>query len=105
MNSADTVTCGRQHCTVASLQISAPLRKFLVWSGSKKESLKKKKVKVKIRFLENEKVKVKMGDEYGTTSCGLSTWRPKWLQIFASRQVFTILSKSLQLKYMRRAMP
>ena len=57
-------------------------------------------MKVKIRFLENEKVKVKMGDEYGTTSCGLSTWRPKWLQIFASRQVFTILSKSLQLKYM-----
>ena len=45
-----------------------------------------------------------MGDEYGTTSCGLSTWRPKWLQRFASRQVFTILSKSLQLEYMRRAM-
>ena len=46
MNSAHTVTCGRQHCAEASLLISAPLRKFLLWTESEKER-KREKVKVK----------------------------------------------------------
>ena len=28
-----------------------------------------------------------MGEEDGSTSCGLGTWRPRWMQRFASRQV------------------
>ena len=32
-----------------------------------------------------------MGEEDGTTSCGLGSWRPSWLQRFASRQVKTSL--------------
>ena len=30
-----------------------------------------------------------MGEEDGRTSCGLGSWRPSWLQRFASRQVKT----------------
>ena len=48
MNSAHTVTCGRQHYAVASLLISAPLRKFLLWTDSEKER-KREKVKVKVK--------------------------------------------------------